>query len=192
MWRPVGSETFEALDEWLEIRGRHDGAIFVAMDRAKKGTGRLSVRSAQRDIADVGREAATLKKLTPHGFRHFFSTNNLEHEADTRRVMKATGHTNIKTIEAYDDSDDRAAREVIESMEGRWIGALDDYEDDDEAEIQERYGGTSSGGDIDDNELEELGIVTATSAAKSAVSYNRISTGYLVGRVKSGGWYAAH
>ena len=177
VWRPIGEETFEALNDWLEVRGRHGGAVFVSMDRAKKGTGRLSVRSAQRDIENVGREAATIRKLTPHGFRHFFSTNNLEHEGDTRRVMKATGHTNIKTIEAYDDSDDRAAREVIESMESRWIGALDDTEDDDEAEIQERYGDSSGDEDMGDSELEGLGIVSATSAAKNFVSYNRISTG---------------
>jgi len=178
VWRPIGDETFDALEDWLKIRGEGDGAVFVRMDRAQKRVGRLSVRSAQINIEHVGREAATLKKLTPHGFRHFFSTNNLEHESDTRRVMKATGHTNIKTIEHYDDSDERAAREVIASMEERWIGALDDFEDDDEAEIQERYGASSGDDDdINDNELEELGVVSSTSAASNAVSYKRISTG---------------
>lgn len=180
VWRPMGEETFDALNDWIKVRGDHDGPVFVRMDKAaKKKTYRMTIRSAQRDIENVGREAATVKKLTPHGFRHFFATNNLKEEGNTRRVMKATGHTNIKTIEAYDDSDEQEAREVVASMEQRWLGELEDFEDEDEAEIQERYGGAAAEEENDDakDELEELGIVSATSVVASSVSYNRISTG---------------
>jgi len=178
VWRPAGEETFDALEDWIKVRGDHPGPVFTSRDRSKKGTGRLSIRSAQRDIEKVGSEAATLKRLTPHAFRHFFATNNLEHEGNTRRVMKATGHTNIKTIEVYDGSDEREAREVISSMENRWLGDIEDYEDEDEAEIQERYGGESpENGSADMSELEELGVITSIDAAASPISYNRISSG---------------
>lgn len=178
IWRPVGEETFEAIEDWIKVRGSEDGPVFVGVGRAKRGLNRLSIRSAQRDIEKVGREAATRKKLTPHGFRHFFATNNLKEEGDTRRVMKATGHTNVKTIEAYDDSDDQAAREVVESMESRWLEDIDDHEDEDIAEIQERYGGnTDSESEAETTELEDMGVFSATAVAASSVSYNRISTG---------------
>jgi len=180
VWRPMGEETFDALEDWTAIRGDHDGPVFVAIKKAKakaKNTARLSIRQAQRDIDEVGREAATVKKLTPHGFRHFFATYNLQHE-DTRKVMKATGHTNIKTVERYDDSELRGARDVISKMEKRWIDELEELEDDDEAEIQERYsGGDGDDGDDDRDELEQLGVFSATAVADSAVTYNRISTG---------------
>lgn len=184
VWRPMGDLAFEALEDWLEVRGQHDGPVFVRVSKGSdRPKNRLSVRSIQRKIEEVGREAATLKPLTPHGFRHFFATSNLK-EADTRKVMKATGHTNIKTIEFYDDSSDEEAREVITSMERKWIDDLEELEDDDEAEIQERYGDLENDEDLED--LEELGVASAQSVASNAVTYNRISTGmgsvdYLLG-----------
>jgi len=188
IWRPMGDETMEALREWIHLRGPHDGPVFVRLDKSSgRGKDRLTIRSAQRDIESVGREAATLRKLTPHGFRHFFATNNLQEEGNTRKVMKATGHTNVKTIEVYDDSDDDEARDVIQSMESRWLSDLEDFEDEDEAEIQERYSGTEQESEGEsENELEDLGVYSATSVAASAVSYSRISTGlksvdYLLG-----------
>jgi len=70
-------------------------------------------------------------------------------------------------------------------MESRWLDDLQEFEDEDEAEIQERYG-TSSEETSDNSELEEFGVYSATSVAASSVSYNRISTGmktvdYLLG-----------
>jgi len=184
----MGDETMEALRDWIQLRGSHSGPVFVRLDKSSgKGKDRLTIRSAQRDIESVGREAATLRKLTPHGFRHFFATNNLQEEGNTRKVMKATGHTNVKTIEVYDDSDDDEARDVIQSMESRWLSDLEDLEDEDEAEIQERYSGTEQEPEEgSEDELEDLGVYSATSVAASAVSYSRISTGlqsvdYLLG-----------
>ncbi len=177
VWRPVGDDTFEVLEDWIKVRGNKDGPVFVALDRSRKNLSRLSIRSAQRDIEKVGRESATKLRLHPHGFRHFFATNNLKEEGDTRRVMKATGHTNIKTIEAYDDSDDMAAREVVQNMESRWLEDLDEYEDEDVAEIQERYGGNVEESDNDNSELEDMGVFSATAVAATSVSYNRIATG---------------
>lgn len=177
VWRPVGPETFDALEEWLEVRGRGQGPIMISLDRAKRGSGRLSIRSAQRIVEGIGREAATKKKLTPHGFRHLHATDSLEAEADPRRVMKSTGHGDTKTLlEHYDDSDDTAAREVSSAMESRWLDNLEKFEDEDEQEIQERY---SNGEKVKarQEDFEDLGVVTSTSAAAEVVEYERMSTG---------------
>ena len=173
VWRPMGPETFEALDDWLEIRGDKPGPVMTALHRSRKGISRLSIRSAQKAIEGIGREAATQKPLTPHGFRHLHATDSLEAEGDTRRVMKSTGHTNIKTIEAYDDSDDTAAREVATAMEKRWLG---DLEDEDEQEIQLRYEKNPEP-DLEGDDLEDLGVVVSSDATASAASYTRLSTG---------------
>ena len=175
VWRPVGPETFEALEDWLELRGRHKGPVMKSLDRSKRGTGRLSIRSAQRIVENIGREASTRKKLTPHAFRHFHTTDSLEAEKDTRRVMKSTGHTSIKTIEDYDDSDDRAAREVASAMEDRWLGDLDELEEEDEKEIQERYNARGELKTVE--ELEDLGVVSSSAASENSVEYDRMSTG---------------
>lgn len=175
VWRPVPPSTFEALEEWLEVRGRHAGPVFISLDRAKRGTGRLTIRSAQRIIENVGQEAATRKKLTPHGFRHLHATDSLEAESDTRRVMKSTGHTDERTLLGhYDDSDDAAAREVATSMESRWLEHLDELEENDEQEIQDRYNESEG---VENEDLDDLGVVTSTSAVARAVEYPRLSTG---------------
>lgn len=173
VWRPVGPETFDALEEWLEVRGKDPGPVLTSLSRANsKNISRIAIRSAQKIIEDIGREASTRKPLSPHAFRHFHATDSLEAEGDTRRVMKSTGHTNIKTIEAYDDSGDKAAREVSAAMEKRWLRNLNETEDEDEAEIS-----SNTNVEIDDKTLSDLGIVTSTDAAESSDEHDRLSTG---------------
>lgn len=178
VWRPIGPETLEALNDWLDIRGRHDGPIFVSVARCKSQSGRLSVRSGQRIIKEIGQEAATKKKLHPHAFRHFHITDALKQGENTRDVMKSSGHTNIKTIEYYDDSDDSKAREIAAGIEKRWLSDLSALEEADEEEIQERYKDKQQDDDEDRDEvLEDFGIVTAVQAAAEAAEYSRLSTG---------------
>jgi len=176
VWRPVGHGTMEALEEWLEVRGRHSGPIFNPVSRGVAKDGRLSIRSARQVISDIGREAATKKVLSPHGFRHFHGTDILEYEKDTRKAMKSLGHSNIKTVESYADERKDEPREAAESMESRWLERLDEYEEEDEAEIEDRYD-DSGEGEVADDELAALGVVTSTSAASNAKDHERISTG---------------
>lgn len=176
IWRPVPPGTMEALEEWLEVRGRHDGPIFNPVSRGVNRNGRLSIRSARQIINDIGRQAATAKVLSPHGFRHFHATDILDNEGDTRMAMKSLGHSNIKTVEKYDDERSDKSRVAASAVESRWLERLDEYEDEDEAEIDNRY--TDGGGDDDDDdELAALGVVTSTNAASNSKDHHRISTG---------------
>lgn len=182
VWRPVGPETFAALEDWLEIRGDCPGPVFTRIGKATPQSRRIGVRHAEKLIEAVGQEAATKKPLSPHAFRHFHATDALESEGDTRRVMKSTGHTSERVLlKHYDDSDDTAAREVSASMEDRWLSQLDEYEDEDEDEIQERYtnkGQVRSAGSSDDEEdmLAALGVVSSTMVPKTQ-AHARMSTG---------------
>ena len=193
VWRPVGESTLECLKEWINFRGLHDGPVFTAT-RPTKNVKRLTIRKAQRDIADLGQSAATRKRLTPHAFRHFFATDNLKEEADTRKVMRATGHTNIKTIEFYDDAKTEDAREIFENMESRWLTQLDETEYEDEQDIHDRYESSreDSEEDGEDEEeepqtfLESIGVVSSEEVAENVTKIERLSTGiegvdYLLG-----------
>ena len=176
IWRPVGPLTFEALQDWLEVRGSDPGPIFCSLGANRSADGRLSVRHAQRIIEDIGREAATRKRLSSHAFRHFHATDALEAEGDTRRVMKSTRHASDRTLLGhYDDSDDTAAREVSASMEMRYLPKLSDLEEEDEKEIASRYDNVEA--DPDETDLSELGVVTSVDAVADGVTYDRVSTG---------------
>ena len=177
VWRPVGPETFSALEEWLDVRGRDSGPVIIRLDRPTRGNERISIRSAQQIIHNIGVEASTRKPLNPHAFRHFHATDALEAEADPRRVMKSTGHKDTRTLLVhYDDSDDSAAREVSAAMESRWLLELDKFEEDDEGEIHGRLDELE---EVDaDGEIEdEFGVISSTEAIANAVEYDRIPTG---------------
>lgn len=177
IWRPVGDETFEALEDWLEVRGRESGPVITRIDRGANGKQRLSIRGAQKVVERVGVEAATKRKLTPHAFRHLHVTDSLEAESDTRRVMKSTRHKSDRTLLGhYDDSDDTAAREVSAAMEDRWLGDLGSTVEEDEEEIQDRYSEKPSAA-ADAADLEDLGVISSTDASENAVEHERISTG---------------
>jgi integrase len=197
IWRPIGKMTLEAILGWLEFRGRGEGPVFTSTGKGKLGVKRLTIRQAQKNIEDVGRLASTEKRLTPHAFRHFFATDNLRTE-DTRQVMKATGHTNIKTIERYDDSGEGDARGVMGRMEERWLEDLDVTKFEDEMAIGSR-GSHEDEYDPDEwvdspeSRLERMGIVSSADIIESSEEdLPRISTGikelnYLFGGTEENG-----
>jgi len=174
--RPAGPAVMSVLKEWLQVRGYHDGPIFISLDRGKKGSGRLTIRSARKIIRNIGAEASTKKILGPHAFRHFHTTENLEAtDGNIHKVQQSTGHTDPRMVARYDDKRKDEARSVTEEMEKRWLGSLDDTEESDEATLEaeqeeEIYR-------IDPNDEDLADVVTAIDAVDNAVTYVRYSTG---------------
>lgn len=184
LWRPAGPIVFGALEDWLDQRGRKDGPIFTSFDPGKKGTGRITRRSAERIIAEIGAEAnSESKRLHPHAFRHFHATDNLEAtDGNTRKVMKSTGHKSVKTLEFYDDERRDDARDVTEKMEARWMNVdlkdadpKGEYEDDEDDE--EEYEDDEDDEEEEDRTPRRAGVVSASEAVDNPVDYDRISTG---------------
>ncbi len=176
-WRPVGTFVFKALKEWLEDRGDHPGPIFTNFDPGKKGSGRLTLRSAERIVAEIGAEAGTRKKLHTHAFRHFYADDNLKAtNQNTRDVSGGLGHKNIKTIEEYvtKSKGEKRTRKLVEQMEKRWVEETLEESHEDDLEDHED--------DNEDNDIEEVeeeidGVVSAQEAIDNRIEYERISSG---------------
>lgn len=176
-WRPAGPMVFEALEEWLEQRGRHPGPIFNNFDPGKKGTGRLIRRSAERIVREIGEEAGTKKRLRTHAFRHFYADDNLKAtNQNTRDVSGGLGHKNIKTIEEYvsKGKGDKRTRDLVEDMEHRWIfqNKKPSEAEDEEEDFEDEY-------EDEEEDLEDdiPGVVSTTEAVKNKESWTRISCG---------------
>jgi len=123
--RPYGPLVEEALHKWLRLRGYHPGAVFGSFDPGKKGTGRLTRRSADRIIAKIGQSACTKERLSCHDLRHFHGSDNTEAtDGNLRKVQLSLGHSDMKTTQIYDDQFRDYAREITESMESRYVDAL--------------------------------------------------------------------
>jgi integrase/recombinase XerC len=111
--------TGEALTAWLEARGSHPGALFVRLDRAKKGHGRLDGSSVYRIIRALGERAGI--RARPHGLRHSAITELLELTGGNVRLVKEfSRHASVQTVLKYDDNrQDRAgqlARQLADDL----------------------------------------------------------------------------
>lgn len=94
-----------ALRAWVEVRGLEAGPVFVSLDRASKGDGRLRGGSVERLVARLGERVG--KRVRPHGLRHTAITRVLDlTRGDVRQAQRFSRHADVRTLARYDD--DRA------------------------------------------------------------------------------------
>ena len=73
---------------------------------------RLTAVSIQNIVRREARRAGINKKVTPHMFRHTFSTSLLERGADVRSIQLLLGHSHIDTTQLYLHASDSHLRKV--------------------------------------------------------------------------------
>lgn len=97
--------TKEILKEWLEVRGTEPGPLFVNMDRAGKGNGRLTGNGLFKIVRGLGQKNGL--KVRPHGLRHTAITEACKaaqaNGMDLEEVMDFSRHKNVKTLMVYRD-----------------------------------------------------------------------------------------
>jgi integrase/recombinase XerC len=95
--------TSRALSDWLAIRGPAPGPLFTNLDRARKGTGRLTGAGIWAIVTTLGE--ATGQTVRPHGLRHAAITTALDAtRGDVRAVQKFSRHAKMDTVLVYDDA----------------------------------------------------------------------------------------
>jgi integrase/recombinase XerC len=92
--------TAKALGEWIEVRGRLEGPLFVNFDRAKKGN-RLTGSAVYYVIRQLGQEFGITTR--PHGLRHSAITACVE-QFPLTDVQKFSRHRKIETVAVYADN----------------------------------------------------------------------------------------
>ena len=97
------------LEAWLGVRGDAAGALFCAVNKAGRPTGK---RLGESSIAYVlGRVAARagVKDVSPHDMRRTFVGDLLDAGADISVVQRLAGHAQVTTTQRYDRRGERAA-----------------------------------------------------------------------------------
>jgi integrase/recombinase XerC len=99
------SSTALALGDWLTVRGREPGPVFVPLDRLRP-TGpptRLTGRSIARIVNAVGVRAELPRRVAPHGLRHEAITRAVEMGESLIDVQKVARHRDPRTTQRYID-----------------------------------------------------------------------------------------
>lgn len=95
-------QTKAALMDWLAMRGSQAGPLFTSLDRARKGSGRLSGSGIHAIVKCLGSKAGL--KARPHALRHSAITTALDQtNGDVRAVQRFSRHKDIRVLTVYDD-----------------------------------------------------------------------------------------
>jgi len=96
-------ETRSTLSAWIELRGEEPGPLFINLDPAGKGDGRLCANGLYRAIRAIGKKAGI--RTRPHGLRHSAITQALDlTNGNYQAVAKFSRHKNVQVITLYDDN----------------------------------------------------------------------------------------
>jgi len=101
---PIHRKAVLALEEYFPFRDarinregiQNGGPVFINY----RG-GRLSDRSCRKIVNKWVDRTATLKKVSPHTFRHAFATHLIEMGADIRQVQVLLGHASLSSTQVY-------------------------------------------------------------------------------------------
>jgi len=170
IWRPIPEKTFQILRDWQREHGASEGPLITNFARGKSAGRRLSRRSIDKILTEIGAECGTRLKLHAHAFRHFSATEALEVTEDNQyQAAEHTGHADPKMLKAYDDRTEEG-RKVANAIEDVWLS--DDGGVRGDEEFEDFVEDESMGDD-----LEEFGLVSAADASESVEDYERMKTG---------------
>mgnify|MGYP003377003015 CR=1 FL=1 len=109
----IENGAYDALIDWLAIRGGNDDALFCAINKGGKiDTSKPMNAQAVFNMCKKRGEEAGLKSFSPHDFRRSFISDLLDAGADIVTVSKLAGHANVQTTGRYDRRPEEAKRKA--------------------------------------------------------------------------------
>lgn len=112
---PFNDMAAEALEKHLADRGKQrqvtEGALFLS----NRGT-RLSTRSIQQLVSELGKEAGIGRPVTPHILRHSSATELVELGTPLKVVQEICGHASSATTEKYIHARAGAHRTAVDAL----------------------------------------------------------------------------
>lgn len=109
----VRGGTARVLDEWLTLRGRWPGPLFVPVNKSGRlGRTAISHQAVYR-IVDKRAGQAGVSDLSPHDFRRTFVSDLLDQGEDLKTVSDLAGHADVSTTARYDRRGEETKQRAI-------------------------------------------------------------------------------
>ena len=108
----INNGAYDALNDWLSIRGDAPGALFNPVTRAKKIQQRRMTEQAIYNLLLSRAEKAKINRFSPHDLRRSFISDLLDKGADISVVSSLAGHANIQTTAKYDRRGEEAKKKA--------------------------------------------------------------------------------
>jgi integrase len=109
---PVVNGAYDALADWLDVRGLEPGALFYAINKGGRLKPGQMTNQAVYNILQKRIEQAGIKNLSPHDLRRTFISDLLDSGADIATVARLAGHSNVQTTMRYDRRPEEAKRKA--------------------------------------------------------------------------------
>lgn len=96
----LSADVENAVRDWLVIRGKDDGALFVSCSNRSKGErlSRISIRAIVKGYINA---AGIRGNVTTHSLRHTAITNAIRHGAPIQKVKGMSRHASLDTLMGY-------------------------------------------------------------------------------------------
>ena len=135
---PLGRHCIAAIRDWLAVHplSAGDGRVplFTGRTSARGGT-RISPRTVQARLKQLGVTQLGSSDLHPHMLRHSFASHLLESSGDLRAVQELLGHSDLGTTQIYTHLDFQHLARVYDAAHPRAEAQPEDAEDSGEAHL---------------------------------------------------------
>lgn len=106
-----------ALRDWLDVRGMHEGALFLAVNKAGHVQRHGITTQALGDMLDKrARQAGISAPTTWHDFRRTFAASLLDAGIDLVTVSRLMGHEQTTTTARYDLRGEEVQRKAVDAI----------------------------------------------------------------------------
>lgn len=103
---------YEAMADWLAVRGNAPGALFLAINKGGKPRSGFMTNQAVYNVLAKRGGSAGVKAFTPHDMRRTFVSDLLDAGADIATVSKMAGHSSVNTTARYDRRPEEAKQKA--------------------------------------------------------------------------------
>jgi integrase len=112
----VPDGALEALEVWLELRGKEPGGLFCAVTKGGKLTFRDVSPQLIYRVVEKRHLQAGIAGFTPHDLRRSNISDLLDEGVDLAVIARQVGHSNVQTTARYDRRGARAQRQAAERL----------------------------------------------------------------------------